>query len=345
MIRFKLVNSTNGVELGELQNIQCSSVSVSMLEAETASFKISYNNLPAGGVDSLQPYKSLILMIDDTTNVAYYGGFITKRTRKQSDACIQLDCTDVLGYFKRVYVPTLTYSQVSQTLILQDVIQQSLRYSTVPITVLADASTMKRDRTINETDNKTIYDIIDSFNGLDGGTELSHSWEYNNTAGRWQCIIQIADHIGKSTPIILDGRMFTDFEMIEDYTTGYGANSVLAYSTSGTTQLESSWHSSRFWGRPLLQYRWSPSSSITNVSTLNSYAAQKLADIELGTISYSFNCSLNLMPPFGVVWSLGDYMRFTVKSEQFKDIGTVTARAVGYTVSFSNAWTITPLLQ
>lgn len=345
MIRFKLINSTNGVELGELQNIQCNSVSVSMLEAETTSFKIPYNNLPSDWTDSLQPYKSVILMIDDTTNVAYYGGFITKRTRKQSDACIQLDCTDVLGYLKRVYVPTLSYSQISQTLLLQDVIQQSLRYSTVPITVSADESPVKRDRTINEADNKTVFDIIDSFNGLDGGTELSHSWEYDVTSSTWKCIIRISDHIGQSTPIILDGRMFSDFQMIEDYTTGYGGNSVLAYSTSGNTQLESSWHSSRFWGRPLLQYRWSPSSSIVNVDTLNSYAAQKLHDIELGTTTYSFSCPYALMPPLGVVWSLGDSMRFTLHSTQFKDITTVTARAVGYTMSFNNAWTITPLLQ
>ncbi len=345
MIKFKLVRSTDGVELGELQNIQCSSVSVSMLEVETTSFKIPYNSLPAGWVDSLQPYKSIIIMLDDVTGVSYYGGFITKRTRKQSDACIQLDCTDVLGYFKRVYVPTLNYSQISQTLIVQDVIQQSLRYSTVPITVLADVSTVKRDRTINETDNKTIYDIVDSFNGLDGGTELSHSWEYDNNKNRWNCIIRIADHIGRVTPLILDSRMFSDFQIVEDYTSGYGANSILAYATSGNTQLESSWHSSKYWGRPLLQYRWSPSSSITNVSTLNSYAAQKLEDIELGTISYSFSCAFSLMPPLGVVWSLGDVMRFNLHAEQFKDVQTVTARVVGYTVSFNNAWTITPLLQ
>lgn len=345
MIKFKLINSTNGVELGELQNIQCSSVSVSMLEVETTSFKIPYSSLPTDWMTSLQPYKSLILMVDDETGVAYYGGFITKRTRKQSDACIQLDCTDVLGYLKRVYAPTLSYSQISQTLILQDVIQQSLRYSTVPIQVLADVSSVKRDRTLNEADNKTVFDIIDSFNGLDGGTELSHSWEYDKTKNSWQCVIRIADHIGRVAPLILDSRMFSDFQMIEDYTTGYGGNSVLAYSTSGNTQLESSWHSSKYWGRPLLQYKWSPSSSITNVDTLNSYAAQKLHDIELGTTSYSFSCAFSLMPPYGVVWSLGDSMRFTLHAEQFKDVQTVTARVVGYTISFNNAWTITPLLQ
>lgn len=343
MVKFKLVSATDGHELGELANIQTNNIAVSMLDVETASFKVPYSSLPADWVGSLQPYKSVIILEND--GIALYGGFITKRTRAQSSDTVQLDCTDVLGYFKRVYVPTLSYSQVSQTLILKNVINETLRYSTVPIVVEATESPIKRDRTYNEADNKTLFDVIDSFNGLDNGTELSHEWAFNTIKRVWECTIYLADHIGSQQPLQLDASIFNDFSIVEDYTAGYGANSILAYSSSGNSQLESSWHSSKYWGRPLLQYKWSPSSSITNVDTLNSYAAQKLHDIELGSVSYSFSCAFNLLPPFGIVWHCGDLMSFTINSRQFPDLQKLTIRVVGYKIDFSNGWTITLLLQ
>ena len=99
--------------------------------------------------------------------------------------------------------------------------------------------------------------------------------------------------------------------------------------------------------RPMLEYVFQPSTGITNKSTLNGHAKSSLLQMQNGTQTITMGLSLLSAPMVYEGWKPGDLISWTVEedAEHFPDHNHGKARIIGYEIDFSQAWTITPILQ
>ena len=140
----------------------------------------------------------------------------------------------------------------------------------------------------------------------------------------------------------------TSFRVLEDYTTGYGANTVWAVgSTTGEDRLRSDVLAAEQSYRPVIEHVVNVSSSITQKETLNAHASSTLRQLQDGTNTVDMTLSLMAAPIIYEEWKPGDVVAWTVSDDngRFTGFDHSEARVVGYDIDFSGVWTITPVLQ
>ena len=108
----------------------------------------------------------------------------------------------------------------------------------------------------------------------------------------------------------------------------------------------SSWHDAGDTSRPVIPYRWQPSTSISNVETLESHAESKLTQLKDGTNTISMSLDLETMPRLGVDWRLGDMIRWDMSdaADRLGEWAKGVTRLIGYQIDLV-AGTVTPYLQ
>jgi hypothetical protein len=143
------------------------------------------------------------------------------------------------------------------------------------------------------------------------------------------------------------------------YKSGSGANDVMAYSTAnGDEQPQSKHIVTPDPERPTIEYRWSPSSSITQLSTLDSHAQARAGEMAAGSRVISLTAVTENAPRLGTDWSIGDDIGYvvggTATDEQGRSYETVpafprgitgVARAIGWELTLGDVDTVTPVLQ
>lgn len=211
-----------------------------------------------------------------------------------------------------------------------------------------------RDKTFLDQDDKTIYSALVDFMGINGGPEwtIGLEWVDNTHIG---FVAYIGTRIG-SSPIAgvgpaaqfdLPGNVI-DFEFVEDFGASSGATSVVAVSSGqGTLRPQSTPMIANDPDRPTFEYRFTPSTSITDVATLNSHATDELAVLQGGTSSLTLTADLHDAPKLGTDWNIGDDIGYSVAGTvpAFAPDGiSGTARAAGWERTLSGTRTLSPVL-
>ena len=130
-----------------------------------------------------------------------------------------------------------------------------------------------------------------------------------------------------------------DAQLVRSYKRGEGANDVMATSSgTGNARPQSPRQTNPGDLRPTVEFRWSPSASITNVSTLTTHARRALAGMKDGSVSLSITATRKNAPPF----DLGDDVGFDLTGPAWPRGLTGTARVLG--IQQTNT-TITPVLD
>ncbi len=125
----------------------------------------------------------------------------------------------------------------------------------------------------------------------------------------------------------------------EGYRRGDGANDVMAVSSgSADARPQSPRQVAANDGRPKIEYRWSPSTSITEIATLTGHAQRALAGMKDGTVALAITASREETDSF----SLGDDVGFDLTSLAWPNGISGTARAIGIEITDT---TITPVLD
>ena len=109
-------------------------------------------------------------------------------------------------------------------------------------------------------------------------------------------------------------------------------------SGSADARPQSSHHMDPMDGRPQIEIRWTPSTSITDTGTLEAHAARALEGLKGGTVALSITANTNETMPF----DLGDDVGFDLTSWAWPDGITGTARAIG--IEWTDT-TVTPVLD
>lgn len=344
--QFLAVSLTSGVVFAEFPDLQASNLSYRFEETTSETMVLPWRNIPANWNEATTPYGVAILLVRNTT--VLWGGIVVKRERTLQGSGLTLTVATIEHYLDSVYVKDHTYSNRDQCEIVSDLVSSTLKDHRIVFSVESSPSSIRRDRTYEESSDKTLLSVLQELSAVQNGPEWCTSWK-SVGSGRYVPVLTVADRIGSVSPITtFDESVMTSFKVLEDYTAGYGANAVWAVgSTSGEGRLCSDVMAVDQSYRPVVEHVVRPSSSITRKETLNAYASSTLQQLRDGTNTMSMTLGLLVAPIVYEEWKPGDVVAWTVSDDsgRFTGVDHGEARVVGYDIDFSGVWTITPVLQ
>lgn len=343
--QFLAVSLTSGIVLAELPDLQVSKLLYRFEETTSETMVLPWRNIPSNWGEATIPYGVAILLVRGST--VLWGGIVVKRERALQGGGVSLTVATVEHYLDSVYVKDHVYSNCDQCEIVKDLMSSTLEGHRFMLSVEASPSSIRRDRTYEESSAKTLLSALQELSNVQNGPEWYTSWRVVD--GRYMPVLTVADRVGSVTPVTtFDESVMTSFEIVEDYTTGYGANMVWAVGdTTGETQLRSDVMVSEQAYRPVVEYVVRPSSSIMQKETLNAHASFALERLRDGTNTISMTLSLLAAPTVYEDWKPGDVVAWSIADDsgRFSGFDHGEARVVGYDIDFNGAWTITPVLQ
>ncbi len=277
-----------------------------------------------------------------------WGGMVTERTTSHKEG-VSLSMVTAEDYLNDRYVMNESYSGVGQNEIVADLIVKYVATNSnpgLPIRVVKlPGANPVRTRTYMNADDKTVFSLIDELSGVIGGPEWTIGWEWVDEQ-KLGLVLYVGARLGSAAPAGLGPASWfhlpgnaANAELKEGYRRGEGANDVMAVS-SGTADArpQSSHYQSPMDGRPRVEYRWSPSTSITDPATLNGHADRALQGLQDGTVELRITANASEVDPF----NLGDEIGFDLTSWAWPDGITGTARVLG--IEWTDT-TITPVLD
>lgn len=343
--QFLAVSLTSGTVLTEFPDLQVSKLSYRFEEITSETMVLPWRDIPSNWVEATIPYGVAILLVRGST--VLWGGIVVKRERTLQGSGLSLTVVTVEHYLDSVYVKDHVYSNRDQCEIVVDLVSSTLKDHRFMFSVEASPSAVRRDRTYEESSDKTLLSVLQELSNVQNGPEWCTSWRA--VGDRFLPVLTVADRIGSVTPVTtFDESVMTSFSVLEDYTNGYGANMVWAVGdTTGEDQLRSDTMVAEQSYRPVVEHVVRPSSSITQKETLNAHASASLRQLRDGTNTMSMTLSLLAAPIVYKEWRPGDVVAWTVADDsgRFAGFDHGEARVVGYDIDFSGVWTITPVLQ
>ena len=343
--QFLAVSLSSGTVLAEFPDLQVSKLSYRFEETTSETMVLPWRDIPSNWGEATIPYGVAILLVRGST--VLWGGIVVKRERILGGSGLSLTVATVEHYLDSVYVKDHSYSGWEQTWIASDLVTSTIDGHRFMLDVETASSGIHRDRTYEESSDKTLLSALQELSNVQDGPEWCTSWHVRD--GKYVPLLTIADRIGSVTPVTtFDESVMTSFKVLEDYTAGYGANMVVAVGdTTGETQLRSDVMVVDQSYRPVVEHVVRPSSSITRKETLNAHASSALQQLRDGTNTVDMTLSLMAAPIVYEEWKPGDVVAWTVSDDdgRFAGFDHSEARVVGYDIDFSGVWTITPVLQ
>ena len=343
--QFLAVSLASGIVLAEFPDLQASKLSYRFEETTSETVTLPWRNIPSNWGEATVPYGVAILLVRGST--VLWGGIVVKRERTLQGSGLSLTVATVEHYLDSVYVKDHVYSNRDQCEIVGDLVSSTLGGHRFMLSVEASPSLIHRDRTYEESSDKTLLSVLQELSNVQDGPEWCTSWKAVD--GGYLPVLTVADRIGSVTPVTtFDESVMTSFKIVEDYTSGYGANAVWAVGDmTGGTQLRSDVMVAEQSYRPVVEHIIRPSSSITRKETLDAHASASLRQLQDGTNTMSMTLSLLTAPIVYEEWRPGDVVAWAVADDdgRFAGFDQGEARVVGYDIDFSGVWTITPVLQ
>lgn len=344
--QFLAVSLVDGTVLAELPDLQLTKLSYRFEETTSETAMLPWHNICRNWNEATMPYQSAILLIRDKT--VLWGGIVVKRERSLESAGVTLTLATVEHYFDSVHVGNHSYSNRDQCDIVKDLVTSTLAGHRFNLLVEAAPSGIRRDRNYAAESDKTLLSVLQELANVLNGPEWCTMWRSLDD-GRYQPVLMVADHVGSLTvATTFDESVMTSFTVTEDYTSGYGANWVLAVSTADAGERpQSDVMTVDQPDRPVVEHVFQPSSNITNKATLNAHAQSTLLQVADGTRTIKMGLSLLDAPMICQEWQPGDLISWNIADEEgfFAGFNKGSARIIGYEIDFTGVWTVTPLLQ
>lgn len=338
------VDAQTGVILADLPDLEVDSIKSTIGRYESA---MAYLPLPTAPLDwqraTLEGGSIMVLLSQPTDrlgqpvgeSVPIWGAMVTKCTPNESDV-VPLSLATLESYFDRRYVGDETFTQVGQNAIVAALVNKYIKAGAkpgLPIRVSYTGAGALRDRAYKDQEDKTLYSVLTELSGVDGGPEWTVGWEWQHSPERITPVLYVGDRVGRAvTPGMGAAATFempgpvVAFSLDKDYSAGRGANDVMAVSTAeGNTRPQSPRQLSADTSRPTFEFRWTPSTSISNVSTLTDHARSALVALANGSKPLSMSAVMDGAPALGIDWAIGDDLGFSIGGLEF-DPATRTAR-------------------
>jgi hypothetical protein len=336
----------SGEVMAELPELQLGKIGMRLGDSYDTTATLPWDKIPKNWREATLPFHTAIVFTQNT--VPIWGGIIVKRERKSGSNGVELTLVTFEHYLDRVYITDHSFNQMPQTEIaknlLNDIAGHRINYG-YDIT----PSNIKRDRNYTADQDKTIFSALQELSGVIEGCEWYVDWRIEND-GTYCPYFVCADHVGSTkVSTTFDISVMTDFSYLEDYTSGYGANAVKAVSPAdGSVRPESTWHRLDDPYRPIIEDKIQPSTSITQIDTLEAHAEAELQQLQNGTNTFSVTIAMSVAPKINIDWRLGDEVSFqlgALSDVMIPEFTSVEARIVGFDIDTSGSGTITPIIQ
>jgi hypothetical protein len=279
---------------------------------------------------------------------------------------ISLSLATLEYYLDGRFTGAKTYAATGQNSIVSDLVTTQVAAGIngglpIRVQVVTPGAGTPRDRTYLDQDDKTVYSALTDLMGVQGGPEWYIGWEHQTAPERYTPVFYVGDRIGAPVGVGMSPNATFEmpgpvqsFKMVRDFSIGKGANSVVATSSGqGVSRPQSP--ASVFIDpvRPTFEYRWTPSTSILNVSTLVGWASKALTQLDTGTVTLALSAMADFAPTLGSDWFLGDDVGYNIGGLDQNGDDTVpafpggitgVARAIGYEFTLAETPIITPVL-
>jgi hypothetical protein len=331
------VDALTGKKWGDLPDFSIDTASLIFGQTQTAqgSYPVASDSTPVDWLLGTVPWAVAILLVSDAAPNPLAGWYINQRVRSDGDV-LTIPMVTGEGYFERRYVGTPgAFTQVDQNTIAASLVSSfaatppagSSGLSGLPITVnvFGSAGTL-RDRTnYLDANDQTLATALQELSGVQGGPEWTVTWQHLSSPERWFPVFNVGTRIGSPVTAGLGpqavftmggtsrGGSVTAVTFTEDYSSGKGANFVTATgmtAADGTRPQQSV--SAADIRRPALEYRWNPSTTITDPATLLAHALQTLPLMKDGSRALTLSTIAFEGPMFGVDYFMGDTVGYSI---------------------------------
>jgi hypothetical protein len=304
---------------------------------------LGLGNAPAGWVEATAPGRTMtVLAIDD---VIVWGGMILER-KGGTAGTVDLAVVECEGYLDRRYVAEHVWTGQDERVIVSGLVSDAQPQG---INFTLDIPTLgtTRDRTYLAKDDKRVYSALQELMAVQDGPEWTVLLDWTDTTrtavrktfrARKRIGFAFSGAVGNAPPAVFQtgGESSAAYAYHESYADGWGANHVIATSSGegddrpqsapaiDTDALDG--------GFPRYELRYQPSTSISNVDTLDDHAAAKLAALSRGLTAFTAAARFDAYPRLGVDWQAGDDVGMELLGHRHPDGVVGIGRALGWTL-------------
>lgn len=313
---------------------------------------------PKNWMGATEPGRSMLVAL--AADQPIWAGIVLTR-EGGTDATVDVGCVSIEGYLDRRYITGHLWTGQDQTSVIVTGLVGDANTEGIGLAVDAPASGVLRDRQYKTSDNKTVYSGLRELMGDQNGPEwtIDLSWT-DGTETAIAKTVRARSRIGvaAATPEAVfettanavfasQGASEARYKFLQDYSTGKGANHVVAYSSGegddqpvsaparDETLLSAGW--------PRWEYRFQPSTSISNTTTLDGHATSRLGLMRLGANTYAVTARWSAYPALGTHWNLGDDVGWKLTGHLNPDSVVGQGRVVGWELN-PESDLVTPVL-
>lgn len=280
--------------------------------------------IPLGGPDkpppdiysATDPGRTMIVAV--LNDQPMWGGIVLRRQRG-TEGTLTVSCASLESYLDHRFVRDHEWLEKDDTsLIAHGLAMDAEADEGIGLVIDARPSGRLRDRRYLDQDDKTVLSALQELSGIKDGPEFTIDLEWTDeTRTAFAKVLRIRPRIGlESTQAVFDSKSKSEatYSFTEDYGDGRGANHIIATS-SGEGEVrpqsipardEQQFHI----GWPRWERRFSPSTSITEIETLNTHAHSDLELRHLGARTFDIEVRGDEYPRLGIDWNLGDNVRW-----------------------------------
>lgn len=345
------VNALNGSVITDLTDLRVDgSLKRSIGRYETQSATLPLDGAPTNWRIATRTKSVFLVALSDPLpneprGLPVWGGMVTAREPDETTE-LPIEMATAEDYLNDRYVGDESFYTWPQNDIVEYLVVKYAATGGIPIRVVKmPGANPVRGRTYQDRDDKTLFAVLDELSGVEGGPEWTIEWEWVDESALG-LVLYVGARVGAAAPDGLGPASWFELpgnvnkvKLTDGYKRGEGANDVMAVSSgSGDARPQSSRHIAPNDGRPQIEYRWSPSTSITEIDTLEAHAQRALTRLKGGTLTLS----ITAIPSETVPFMLGDDVGFNIIAPAWPDGITGVARAVG--IEWTDT-TITPVLD
>lgn len=300
--------------------------------------------------DATTPGRTMIVGILGGTPI--WAGAVLRRVGG-SDAAVSISAVTLEGYLDRRFVSDHSWAAQDEASVIAAGLIADAQTEGIAFEVDAPATGTLRDRVYLSQDDKSVFSALRELMGVQNGPEWTVSLAWNDDTQRAVSkILVVRSRIGyasanPSAVMSSVGASSATYALDEDYTSGRGANHIIATSSGeGTSRPQSdpARDEARLaGGMPRWEMRFSPATSISDKGILDAHAQAALDVVGGGVHSVSISARADAYPVLGVDWSIGDDVAFDLRGSRHPDGLTGIARALGWELDTVSGL-VTPVL-
>jgi hypothetical protein len=349
-VRWYGVRLTTGAVVEELPIEVSGSLSQRLGAYSSASATLGIPAAPAGWEGACEPRQTmLVCALDD---VIVWGGRVVAR-EGGTGPTVSLGLATLESYLDWRYVGDHLWEGGDEaSVIAAGLAADANAVEGIGLVIDAPATGTNRDRTYKDQDDKTVYSALRELMGVEGGPEwtVELAWSSADRVAVTKTL-KVRDRIGVSLEqpgavFSTHGEASASYTLSEDHSSGKAGNHVVATSSGeGDTRPQSSpaRDEALLDLEPRYEHRFTPSTSITNISTLNAHARQELARVSPGGRVVKITSRFDAYPRLGVDWLAGDDIRYELEGHRHPDGFTGVGRCIGWELDLG-AGTVSPML-